>query len=694
MEDINLSDSKYYRNREISWLQFNERVIEEAVDDTNPLFEKIKFLGISASNLDEFTVVRVASLKDMVHAGYTGNDIAGMNPTVSLSMVSLEAHRIFNRQYEVYNNEILCQLKDVGIEILNHNCELNSTESKYVDSFFESDIFPVITPIVVDKFRPFPLIKNEVVTVCVLLEDRLNPEHSEFVIISMPEKQDRLIEMPQDSLDVIPDKVVRRFITIEDVVLRNLNKILPGRKVIASSIFRIMRNADLSIDEEDAEDLLLKIEEQVKKREWGEIIRLDATRGMDGRILNKLSEAFKVSTKDIFFTDGPVDLTFLNQIYNLKGYDALKESKFEPKVSCWLKDGNIFDKIREADRLVFTPFESYEPVVEFVKSACEDKDVLAIKQTLYRVGKKSPIVRSLIDAAKSGKEVTVLVELKARFDEKENIEWARLLEQSGAHVIYGFPGLKTHAKITLVVRKEKDAVRRYVHLSTGNYNTITAGRYTDINLFTADEAFGSDAVNFFNMLGGQQFFNEWKAFVPAPVLLKDTFLKLINNEIENAKMGLPSGILAKLNSLCDPDVIRALYRASAAGVKVDLIVRGICCLKVGIAKVSDNITVKSIVGRFLEHSRVYRFENGGECLMFCSSADWMPRNLERRVEIMFPIYDEHLKEKLNLYLTDLLNDNTKGRNLHKDGRYFVDNKDLYPYNYQLDYMTRSNVENG
>ncbi len=679
--DINLDDPKFYRNRELSWLQFDLRVLDEAKDDLNPLFERMRFLSISASNLDEFTVIRVASLKDLVHAGFTGNDIAGMNPTVQLSLVAQSARDLINDQYSVYNNKLLCELKEADIEIIESADLLSKEEKEFTDAVFDSILFPILTPVSVEPDRPFPLIKNETINIAVLLETKNSPEKFDHVIVEVPSNVNRLI-------DISKDKFKKRFILTEEVVKDNLSKLLKGRKIVATTVFRIMRNADLTIDVEEAEDLLLKIEEQVKRREWGEVIRLDIENNSDGRILSKLTSALKVANRDIFFVHGPLDLTFLDEIYDLKGYDQYKESRYVPKMPAWGEKAKIYESIAAKDRLLFCPFESFDPVVNFIDVAADDPCVLAIKQTLYRVDKRSKIVNALARAAKNGKQVTVLVELKARFDEEKNIEWARVLERAGAHVIYGLPKLKTHAKIALVIRKEGTKIKRYMHLGTGNYNATTSMRYTDIGLFTADDKMGEDATEFFNRLSGFYDDKPMNKLITAPDSLKKTIISLIDREKENALNGKRASIIAKMNSLCDADVIKALYEASCAGVKIDLIVRGICCLKVGVPGVSDNIKVRSIVGRFLEHNRIFRFENAGDPKLYLSSADWMPRNLERRVELMFPIEDEKLKEELNLVLTNLLKDDVKARTLSKDGRYYCRETKTAGYNFQADYMNK------
>lgn len=676
MEGLNLSDNKYYRNRELSWIQFNERVLDQATDETNPLFERMRFLSISASNLDEFTMIRVASLKDLIHAGYTGNDFAGMSPTVQLSMLSQATHDFVTKQYLVYNNYLLCKLNNTGIHVVNNISELTSEERKEAGELFENEILPVLSPVPVNNKMAFPLVRNESVYLSFLVKKE-GEDEPKMILLEVPGVLKRTYDLGTGD---------KKIVLLEDIILDNIHKVFKDMKILAASQFRIMRNADLTIDEEDAEDLLKNIEDKIKLREWGEVIRMDCKRGIDGRILERLSGAFRITNKDTFFVDGPLDLTFLNEIYSLEGYEKDKFIPFEPDKAQWAESGDVFEAIREKDRVLFTPYESFEPVVKFIETAAHDENVLAIKQTLYRVGRSSPIVKALAEAARNGKTVTVMMELKARFDEENNIEWARLLEQAGANVIYGPVDLKTHAKITLVIRREPEGVTRYAHLGTGNYNTMTAGGYTDVSMFTADRDICEDAGKIFNLLSGISDTENFKSLVVAPMFLKSKLTELIEQEKAHALQGKPAAVTAKMNSLCDPDIIRLLYEASGAGVKINLIVRGICSLKVGVPGVSDNIKVKSVIGRFLEHSRVFKFENAGEPLFYCSSADWMPRNLERRVEIMFPVKAPDIIEKLNLLLINLLRDDCKGRELQNDGNYTSLSRGSYCY--QEDYIRR------
>lgn len=667
MGEINYSNPKYYYNRELSWLKFNERCLEEAMDESNPFFERIKFLSITASNLDEFFMVRVASLKDMVHAGYSKKDIAGMTAEKQLEELGKSLHDFVGLQYNTYRNMIMPGFTANNIKLIEHYEELNEKQAEYVDKYFMEDVYPVLTPMAVDSSRPFPLIKNKSLNIGALLKKKNDngkaSKDMDFATVQVPSVLPRLVTIKDKGNDIT-------LIRLEEVIEKNISKLFLNYDVICSSPYRIMRNADLTIEEEEAEDLLKEIEKQIKKRQWGEAIRLEVEDGIDRKLLKRLKNELNVSGDEIFQIPGPIDLTFLMKMYGLSGFDNLKKKSFEPQEHPDLPNGcNIFDEVRKRDILLHHPYETFSPVVKFIEQAANDDNVLAIKQTLYRVSGNSPIIKALTQAAENGKQVSVLVELKARFDEEHNIVWAKMLEKAGCHVIYGLVGLKTHSKITLVVRREDDGIRRYVHLGTGNYNDATAKLYTDLGLLTADEAIGADATAVFNMLSGYSEPLGWNKLSVAPLWLKKRLLRLIEREIDNAKNGRNAKIVAKMNSICDPDVIAALYRASSSGVRIDLLVRGICCLKPGIEGVSDNITVRSIVGDYLEHSRVFYFENDTNPELYMSSADWMPRNLERRVELMFPIEAPDLREKI-MHILDLqFKDNVKARILGKDGIY-------------------------
>ena len=656
--------SENYWNRELSWLLFNKRVLNEARDKQNLLFERLKFLSITASNLDEFFMVRVASLKDMVNAEYTKKDIAGLTPKQQLEKLNVATHELVNLQYSTYNRSLYPLLAQNGLQLISRHEELTKEQAEYVDTYFEESVYPVLTPMAVDSSRPFPLIRNKTLNIGALISNRKKEKKElEFATVQVPGVLPRVIEIPSKD-----EK--KTIILLEEVIERNIGKLFLNYDIVCTYPFRIMRNADLSIEEDEAEDLLKEIEKQIKKRQWGQVIRLEVEAGVDKRLLKVLKEELDVEEEDIYRIDGPLDLTVLMKIYGLNGFEHLKVAKHVPQPVPEISEGdNIFEKIQKQDIFMHHPYQTFAPVVDFIRQAAKDSEVLAIKQTLYRVSGNSPIIAALAQAAENGKQVTVLVELKARFDEENNIVWARKLEQAGCHVIYGLVGLKTHSKITLVVRREEDGIRRYVHLGTGNYNDATAKLYTDVGLFTCKESFGEDATAVFNMLSGYSEPLSWNKLAVAPLWLKDKFLYWIDREKKNAMAGESARIIAKMNSLCDKDIIAALYEASAAGVQIDLIVRGICCLKVGIPGISENIRVRSIVGQFLEHSRIFYFENGGKPEIYCGSADWMPRNLERRVEILFPIEEDALKEKAYHILDGELRDTLKASVMLADGTY-------------------------
>lgn len=664
MAEIDFKNPKYYTNRELSWLLFNQRILSEARDKSIPLFERLKFLSITSSNLDEFFMVRVASLKDMVNAGYEKPDIAGMTPTKQLNALDTEIHKLVNMQYSTYNRSLLPLLAQNGLQMIKQHEQLSKEEAVYIDKYFEENVYPVLTPMAVDSSRPFPLIRNKSLNIAALVQKK-GEKDFEFATVQVPSVLSRIILLPKEN-----EGDVQKVILLEEIIERNIQKLFLNYHIICAHPFRIMRNADLTIEEDEAEDLLKEIEKQLKKRQWGEVIRLEVEDGMDKRLMKILKKELGVTGQEIYEIDGPLDLTFLMKTYGIDGFGHLKEPKYEPQQVPELPMGSdIFEEIRKGDILLHHPYQTFAPVVDFIRQAAKDPEVLAIKQTLYRVSGNSPIIAALAEAAENGKQVTVLVELKARFDEENNIVWAKKLEKSGCHVIYGLVGLKTHSKITLVVRREEDGIRRYVHLGTGNYNDATAKLYTDIGLLTCSELIGEDATAVFNMLSGYSEPLFWNKLSMAPLWLKDKFLYLIDREKNYAKEGKDARIIAKMNSLCDKDVIMALYEASAAGVKIDLIVRGICCLKVGIPGISENITVRSIVGNFLEHSRIFYFENDENYEVYCGSADWMPRNLERRVEILFPVERAELKEKILKILQYQLQDNLKAHILQADGSY-------------------------
>ncbi|MBQ8666217.1 MAG: RNA degradosome polyphosphate kinase [Lachnospiraceae bacterium] len=654
-------DKEYYVNRELSWLMFDERVLGEATDTSNPLMERLKFLSITASNLDEFFMVRVASLIDMQHADYSKRDIAGMTIDEQLEKISKKTHELVETQYFVLMHTLLPLMESEGIRFITKHEELTREQGEFVDRYFEEEVYPVLTPMAVDSSRPFPLVRNQTLNIGALIGKK-GEESRDFATVQVPGVLDRIVEIPCEE--------GRCFILLEEVIERNMHKLFLNYDVYCAYPYRIMRNADLTIDEEEAADLLKEIEKQIKRRQWGEVIRLEVADDIDPGLMEILKKELSVRSDNIYRIAGPIDLTFLMKLYGVDGFDHLKRAKYIPKAVPEINDGaDIFEAIRNHDILMHHPYQTFAPVIDFVKSAAKDPEVLAIKQTLYRVSGNSPIIAALAEAAENGKQVTVLVELKARFDEEHNIVWARKLEKAGCHVIYGLVGLKTHCKITLVVRREEDGIRRYVHLGTGNYNDSTAKLYTDVGLLTCAEQIGEDATAVFNMLSGYSEPLYWNRLSLAPLWLKDRFIHLIGREAANARDGKKAHIIAKVNSICDREVIQALYEASCAGVKIELIVRGICCLKPGIKGVSENITVRSIVGDFLEHSRIFYFENAGNSEVYCGSSDWMPRNLLKRVEILFPILDERLKERVIYILETLLADTVKARVEKPDGTY-------------------------
>lgn len=661
-------DPKNYVNRELSWLEFDCRVLEEARDKTNPLFDRLKFLSITASNLDEFFMVRVASLKDMVHAGYKKPDIAGMTAQEQLDKISVRTHELVVQQYNTYNRSLLPALRNNGLNLIECHEDLTPEQGEFVDRYFREEVYPVLTPMAVDSSRPFPLVRNKSLNIAALLKKKDGDEELEFAMVQVPAVLPRII-----SLLVTTDEdhnETRNVIFLEEIIERNMQQLFLNYDIVTSHPFRIMRNADFSLDEEEAVDLLEEIEKQLKRRQWGEVIRLEIEDKADQRLLKVLKRELEVNEEDIFEIPGALDLTVLMKMYGLDGYDHLKTPKYTPQpVPALMNEDDIFTNIRKGDILLMHPYETFDPVVDFVRSAARDPEVLAIKQTLYRVSGNSPIIAALAAAAENGKQVSVLVELKARFDEENNIIWAKKLEKAGCHVIYGLVGLKTHSKITLVVRREEDGIRRYVHLGTGNYNDSTAKLYTDCGIMTCHPLIGEDATAVFNMLSGYSEPLNWNMLSVAPLWLRTKFLRLIERETKNARAGKPASIIAKMNSLCDKEIIAALYEASCAGVKIHLVVRGICCLKAGIPGLSENIEVRSIVGEFLEHARIFIFENDGSEEIYMGSADWMPRNLDRRVEILFPVLREELKDRIRKYMELELEDNLKAHVLQPDGTY-------------------------
>jgi polyphosphate kinase len=666
--DLNLNNPRYYNNREISWLAFNERVLEEAYDEQNPLLERLKFLSIFSSNLDEFFMVRVAGLKDQVHAGFNKpENKAGMTPKQQLAEIARITHRLVNRQYQLLNQTILPLLDKEGI-CLRCFKELEEKQVAFVEKYFDDYIFPALTPMAIDAYHPFPKLSNKKLNLAVILQQKHAPsDRLKMAIVQVPVGIARVIEVPSNGKK-------RFFVLLEDVIHFFIHKLFRGYEVKSVSPFRITRNADLSLEEEGARDLLKEIEKELKKRKWGAAVRLEySLSSMDEKVLEYLMRVLELHQQDIYPIDGPVDLTFLMSFYGkLKDdYEHLAYETFIPQPPQDLVgEEDIFEAVRKKDVLLHHPYESFEPVIDLISKAADDPDVLAIKMTLYRVSGDSPIIEALARAAENEKQVTVLVELKARFDEENNINWAKKLERVGVHVIYGLTALKTHSKITLIVRRTQEGkIERFVHLGTGNYNDITAKIYTDMGLLTSSEPFAIDATNFFNYLSGYMEQPVWNRISTSPFQLRDHLIGLIDDEIRFHEQSGNGRLIAKMNALTDKRLIIKLYEASMRGVQIDLIVRGICCLRPGIPGISENIRVRSIVGRFLEHSRIYYFHHDGEEKIYLSSADWMTRNMEKRVEIAFPIVQPDIKERIRAVLDLMLKDNRKARVQDAEGTY-------------------------
>ncbi len=650
-----------FYNRELSWLDFNERVLQEALKKDNPLMERLKFLAITGSNLDEFFMVRVAGIKDQFDANIKKIDDSGMNVKEIKHKLEKKAYDFMDKQYNCFTRSLIPTLKHKNIYFVTPDM-LNKSQKSQIDEYFDKVLFPVLTPLAIDNSRPFPLLANKSLNIAVRLEEKEKKE-SCFAVVQVPSILPRFVEVKSNEDE-------RKFILLENIIISKLHSLFELHDIISASLFRVTRNSDMSIDE-DAEDFLWEMEKSIKKRKRGRPVRLEIESKNDSKTKKFLCKTLEIDDSDIYEAQGPLDLTFLMKFAFISDES---EMYFKPIIPVspapdFYGFDSIFDAISESDRFAHHPYESFDCVVKFVEEAANDENVLAIKQTLYRVSGNSPIIAALERAAENGKQVTVLVELKARFDEENNIIWAKKLEKAGCHVIYGLSGLKTHCKICLVVRKEEDGIRRYVHLGTGNYNDSTAKIYTDTSLFTCNHRFGADASSLFNVLTGYSRPPVYNHFVVAPHDMRNFFIRNIRNEAENAKKGLPSGITAKVNSLIDPEIIKELYEASKAGVKINLIIRGICGLIPGIEGISENITVKSIVGQLLEHSRIFHFVSGGAFKYYMGSADWMQRNLDRRVELVFPIESYELKERVKHILETLDNDNTNARVMLSDMSY-------------------------
>jgi len=654
--------SMHFINRELSWLEFNERVLEEAKDTNNPLLERLKFLSIVGSNLDEFFMTRVASLQDIVEANFMKVDPSGLSPKEQISEISARTHKQVFDMYNCYNRSLKKSLKKENMYFIKTK-DLNEIQLNFIREYYVNNVFPVLTPMVVNKNQPSPLILNKTLNISLLLEDITCPDILLFGTIQVPSVLNRLVEIPSLESE-------KSFLLLEEIIKLNLASLFDNHNIIATGCYRITRNAFLDVDEDESEDLLTAVQLSLNQRKWGSAIRLEVEHGINPLLLKILEEELEISAAAEYKISGPIDLTFLMKLSALKGYDSLRYKPIKPNpFTSLLSEDDIFQAISKQDILLHHPYDSFDMIVDLVKKAAGDPNVLAIKQTLYRVSGNSPIIEALALAADNGKQVTVLLELKARFDEQNNITWAKKLETAGCHVIYGLVGLKTHCKILLIVRREDGLIKRYVHLGTGNYNDVTAKLYTDIGLLTSNPYYGADASAIFNTLSGCSSPSHLYKMTLAPISLRRKFLALIQKETEYAKLGKRARIIAKLNSLVDKEIIEALYHASSAGVTIDLIVRGICCLRPKIPSISEHIMVKSIVGRFLEHSRIYYFYGDGEELIFLSSADLMKRNLDRRVELLFPVEDPSAREKVMKILDLALQDTSKSRVLNSDGTY-------------------------
>ncbi|MFH1196824.1 MAG: polyphosphate kinase 1 [bacterium] len=663
-------------NRDLSWIEFNRRVMQEAFNPDLPLLDKIKFISIFFSNLDEHYMIRVSGIREQIKANIIETRIDGMTPIQEIREMEKEVQPMIHKIYSYWNEEIVPSLRKENVSILDFN-ELSGTEKEQLNIYFQKEIYPVLTPLAFDPGRPFPHISNLSISFAILIKKSNGEKH--FARVKIPNILPRLLRIE----DIVKSdskqngsKFCAKYIWLEDLIKNNLYTLFPGVEILSANRFRIIRDTDLEIQEDEADDLLELIEENIKQRKFGIVVLLEIERETPDFMLETLSENLELTPDAIHYIDGPLGLSAVMALYDLP-LPHLKEKSFHPVAPKIFEEADIFQLIQKGDIFLQHPFDSFAPVIDFIKIASQDPEVLAIKQTLYRVGPNSPIIKYLIEAAERKKQVAVLVELKARFDEENNIFWARELEKAGVHVVYGLVGLKTHSKMTLIVRKETDGVKRYVHLGTGNYNSVTARIYTDLSLFSADEELCADVSEIFNFLTGYSEQKKFRKLFVAPIDMREKFIKLIDREICHAKEGRKAHLIFKMNSLVDTTLITAMYEASNNGVKIDLIIRGICCLVPGIPGLSENIKVISIVGRFLEHSRIYYFYNNGKEEIYSGSADMMQRNLDRRVETIFPIEDPKIKRLIIKNILEIsLKDNVKARILHSNGKYdFITSED-------------------
>ncbi len=670
--DSDLDDPALYINRELSWLEFNRRVLEEAQDETHPLLERVKFLAIFSNNLDEFFMIRVSGLREQLESGILETSPDGMTPAEQLAAIRRALEPMLAEHRRTWQEDLLPKLHAEGIHILPYH-QLQPKQRRLLRQYFHEEIFPTLTPLAFDPGHPFPHISNLSLNLAVVVDD---PERGErFARVKVPGFFPRLLRVPSEErahiFEGLPSQDVQanNFVWIEEVIEHNLGELFPGLQVKAAYPFRVTRDADIEIEEDEAADLLAAIEQGVESRFFGKVVRLEVDQAMPKRIRDILVENLGLQPYQVYALDGPVGMADLMGLMEVDRPD-LKDKPFTPSVPPALTTGeSIFSVIRRQDLLLYLPYDSFTPVLDFLEAAAQDPKVLAIKQTLYRVGKNAPVVKTLMKARENGKQVAALVELKARFDEENNIVWAKALERAGVHVVYGLIGLKTHAKLLMIVRRENDRIRRYLHMSTGNYNAVTAKIYTDIGYFTVDPDLGADITDLFNALTGYSRKDTYRKLLVAPGRMREEICQRIQREIDHHREHGDGHIIMKMNQLVDQTCIKALYRASQAGVRVDLQVRGICCLRPGLKGISENIRVTSIVGRFLEHARIYYFHNHGQEEILVGSADLMPRNLDRRVEQLFPVEDPFIKDALKKILDIHLRDNVKAREMQPDGTY-------------------------
>jgi polyphosphate kinase len=665
--DAPQADPQLFLNRELSWLAFNERVLEEARDSLLPLYERLKFLGIVSSNLDEFFMIRVAGLKQQLRQRVQETAADGMTAAEQLAAISERVHKLVAGQSQLFSDEIVPALGETGVSILKAS-EWNGEQTAFAKSFFQANVFPALTPLAVDQGHPFPLLRNKSLNIAVIVWKQgrrraKQPRENLLAVVQIPMVLGRLVRLPSEK--------GKCFTLLGDIIDAHVGELFPGYQVKQTARFRVTRNSELLVDDEESEDLLSTIQQELRRRELGDAVRLELSADATPDLERLLIESLEIEPSDVYRIAAPQQLQDLAALADHDPRPELRVEPLQPVVPAVLRDAEtVFEVVKQRDVLLHHPYESFDPVVRFLQEAADDPQVLAIKQTLYRTSGDSPFVRALERAAQNGKQVTALVELKARFDEANNIVWARRLEENGVHVVYGLVGLKTHCKVALVVRREGDGIRRYVHFSTGNYNPQTARQYTDLSLFTTRQEYAEDATALFNMLTGYSEPPAWKRIAVAPIDLQERVLALIQRETDRALKGEPARIQAKMNSLVDAQVIRALYAASQAGVEIDLVVRGICCLRAGIPGVSERIRVVSVVDRFLEHSRVFAFGTGDRLEVYMASADWMPRNFIRRIEVMCPVDDPAIKKRLvDEVIGTALRDNVKARRLQPDGTY-------------------------